>query len=752
MSTTPKVSVIMPSLNVANYIRECIESVINQSLRDIEIICVDAGSTDGTWEILQEFAQKDSRIRLIHSDKKSYGYQMNLGLDIASGEYIGIVETDDYAPDNMFEVLYHNAKENDVDIIKADYVEVWGNKGEYTFKTKNILTKQSQYYTIYDPSANPWLFYVPMMNWLGLFKREFLEKYHIRHNETPGASHQDMGFWFQTFCLAKRIYFINEALYHYRQDNPNSSINDHRKVYCVRDEYQFIWEFLAKYPDILAWCAPVYYHRMFGSYWFTYNKLDHTLRPLFLYEVLRNEFLTAQARNNFDISRFSISERKLLYQIIETPDLVLEQNFDREGIIASLTDKLGVLQSKLNQYQLRVNQLQDVQTDVVKTEFNNILVSVIIPVYNTEKYVQECIDSIINQSLQQIEIICVNDGSTDQSLQVLQNIARQDGRVKVLSQSNMGQSAARNRGLEIAQGKYVYFMDSDDRLKPEALEFLVSEADKNQLDVLYFDGAVFFDSEELKKKYLYMQGNYVRPQEYGEIYSGVKMLSLFHKDNVYRVSPCLQFISRVHLIKNHITFYEGIIYEDNLFNLRCMLSAERVSHRKKELFERRVRGDSTTMQKKDFKHLYGYLVCYVQMRKLLIEYMWNSDAIPEITIELNLISTIMKRYYNGLSQDQLKKISQLNSVELSFLRDILGGEKNNHNIQMPNNLASLELQLKKAQQEIIDIHNSYTYKIGRIITFIPRNIRKSVRCYKDNGLKYTLRKVVVHLFGNGVDK
>ena len=89
-----KVSVILPSLNVADYMEECLESVINQSLRELEIICVDAGSTDGTKEILDDYAGKDSRITVLQSDIKSYGKQVNIGLDYASGEYIGILETD----------------------------------------------------------------------------------------------------------------------------------------------------------------------------------------------------------------------------------------------------------------------------------------------------------------------------------------------------------------------------------------------------------------------------------------------------------------------------------------------------------------------------------------------------------------------------------------------------------------------------------------------------------------------------------
>ena len=96
-----KVSIIMPSLNVANYISECMDSVINQTLSDIEILCIDAGSTDGTLDILRDYESKDNRIKVIVSSMKSYGHQVNMGLDMAKGEYIGIVETDDYIESYM---------------------------------------------------------------------------------------------------------------------------------------------------------------------------------------------------------------------------------------------------------------------------------------------------------------------------------------------------------------------------------------------------------------------------------------------------------------------------------------------------------------------------------------------------------------------------------------------------------------------------------------------------------------------------
>lgn len=105
-----KISVIMPSLNVSKYIKQCLQSVLNQTLEDIEIICVDGGSTDGTLDIIQQYVKKDNRVKLIHSDIKSYGYQMNLGIKEASGDYIGIVETDDYIQSDMYRGMSESSR------------------------------------------------------------------------------------------------------------------------------------------------------------------------------------------------------------------------------------------------------------------------------------------------------------------------------------------------------------------------------------------------------------------------------------------------------------------------------------------------------------------------------------------------------------------------------------------------------------------------------------------------------------------
>jgi glycosyltransferase involved in cell wall biosynthesis len=111
-----KISVVVPVYNVEKYLKECIDSIINQTLEDIEIICVNDGSTDSSLEILNDYAKKDSRIIVINKSNSGYGHTMNMGLNAATGEYVGIIESDDFADKNMFEDLYKLAKEYDADI------------------------------------------------------------------------------------------------------------------------------------------------------------------------------------------------------------------------------------------------------------------------------------------------------------------------------------------------------------------------------------------------------------------------------------------------------------------------------------------------------------------------------------------------------------------------------------------------------------------------------------------------------------
>ena len=234
----PKATLILPSLNVGGYIEECLESVRCQSLEDIEILCIDAGSTDGTYEILREHAAADSRIRLIRSQVRSYGYQVNLGLSIARGEYVGIVETDDSIEPDMYETLCRVATEEGLDYAKGGfYTMATPCEGErYLLEHPLPDTGRLLSHTYYTDSPLSPDVYI----WNGVYRRAFLERNRIRLNESPGAAFQDCGLRYLTDMNLERGMFIDRLLYRYRRDNAASSTYDPRFARFNLQECRYI--------------------------------------------------------------------------------------------------------------------------------------------------------------------------------------------------------------------------------------------------------------------------------------------------------------------------------------------------------------------------------------------------------------------------------------------------------------------------------------------------------------------------------
>lgn len=132
----PKISVIVPCYNVGNYIRQCMDSIVNQTLKEIEIICINDGSTDETLSVLREFEAKDKRVTIIDKPNSGYGHSMNTGLKCARGEYVGIVESDDFIEPNMFEELYRLAKTHGVKVVKSNFFRHTKKKGD---KKEHVL-------------------------------------------------------------------------------------------------------------------------------------------------------------------------------------------------------------------------------------------------------------------------------------------------------------------------------------------------------------------------------------------------------------------------------------------------------------------------------------------------------------------------------------------------------------------------------------------------------------------------------------
>lgn len=237
-----RVSVVVPVYNVEKFLPQCMESLIGQTLNEMEIICVDDGSTDHCAELLDGYAEKYSRIRVIHKRNEGCGATMNCGFAEAKGEYVGIVESDDFVDQNMFEELYKCAKENDADVVKSDYCVYRGGESK-EIKTYPELDLMEGFYT---PRRYTDMFFEQRI-WAALYRRDFLEKNHITQNETPGASYQDVSFNFQVMSRAKRIYYLPKAFLHYRMDNPGSSIHSRSKTYALCGEMEHAETYLNEY-------------------------------------------------------------------------------------------------------------------------------------------------------------------------------------------------------------------------------------------------------------------------------------------------------------------------------------------------------------------------------------------------------------------------------------------------------------------------------------------------------------------------
>ena len=420
-SIAPFVSILMPSLNTARYIREALDSVVNQTLKNIEIICIDAGSTDGSREIIDEYAERDSRIRIIDSPVKSYGYQMNLGTAAAKGRYIGIVEPDDHVLPEMYEELYDKAIAEDADIVKGNCnLFMTDEDGAVVSKYCSIYPKWGvgNYGRLFDASDVPEAFREGTLGtWSGIYRRKLLLENHVRYSESAGASFQDTGFFFQTAICARRFMAVEKAYYNYRMDNPGSSRNDKSKLMVLWKEYEFLFNWLADYPDKrrLSVFEPYIHGRFFsGNFWLVEQIGLEPSKELV--DMLKKKFLEAVAAG-------FVRQRHMPLHVWNT--LV---SWTKDDIPVSCSCKI----------------------------------SIVIPCFNVARYIEACVDSILGQTLREWECLFVDDGSTDDTVEVIRKYAVKDSRIKLFEQPHTGVYEARNRAMREAKGEFLAFMDPDD--------------------------------------------------------------------------------------------------------------------------------------------------------------------------------------------------------------------------------------------------------------------------------------------------
>jgi len=235
----------------------------------------------------------------------------------------------------------------------------------------------------------------------------------------------------------------------------------------------------------------------------------------------------------------------------------------------------------------------------------SLLVSVIIPVYNVERYLSRCVDSVLAQTYNKIEIIIINDGSPDACPEICDEYARNNFSITVVHQKNKGLAEARNTGLSIARGQYVYFLDSDDYICKDAIEILAQKAGVLNLDVVMFDATTvdaydnIFENGTIEKWY-------IRKNDYSDVCTGIDMFRSMLSNGEYTCLVQLLFIKRDFLSHNKLSFYPGIMHDDQLFTLQSLMKAKRVAHINSRLFFRRWHSESNMAGTFNKNHVLGY--------------------------------------------------------------------------------------------------------------------------------------------------
>lgn len=352
----PKVSIVIPIYNVERYLRQCLDSVVNQTLKDIEIICVDDGSTDSSPDIIKEYVDKDPRVKVITKPNSGYGNSMNRGFDMAEGEYIGIVESDDYAELNMFERLYEIASKNDLDVIKSSFYFYYSVPKEKNEKME-IVSKVRERVTFCPsrdfkaPMEMVEFFNIKPSIWSAIYRKDFIREHNIRFLETPGAAFQDSSFNFKVMSLAQRVQLTREAFLHYRQDNESSSINSPGKVFCVCDEYAEMKKFLETNPYNRGILECVCNRIKYDTYMWNFERLSPKYKFLFI-ERAAEEFKEDFENGTMDARFFEAYKWKDVKKLVEDPI-----DYYTEKVLKSPGNSARELNEIKNSYSYRVGRM-----------------------------------------------------------------------------------------------------------------------------------------------------------------------------------------------------------------------------------------------------------------------------------------------------------------------------------------------------------------------------------------------------------
>lgn len=532
----PKISILIPTYNVELYIKECMDSIISQyNFHNLEIICINDGSTDSSIEILYQYQKIYNFIKIINQPNSGYGAAINTGLKHATGEYVGIVEPDDYISSNMYQELLKLAYvDPNVDIIRGTAIAFTKDgplDGLYGQAPKECVNHT------FNVQMHPNLLTIPPAIWTSLYRRAFLVENNIILPESLGASYQDVAFFIQTMILAKKIKTTWKPFYFYRNDNMTASRFSKGKVDVIFDMYDWLDKKLDLYNPI--WKKQVI-NRMMNDFKWSYGRVD---------DIYKNRYLNNVGiyLNKFDSLNITLNDIEEKFHSFNK-EVVQKSNYNKRGI-GGFTIQKG-----------------------------QPIISLIVPTYNAQEYVTEFLDSIVNQDHSDYEIILVNDCSKDRTLEILNNYDFKTLKHKIVSLSeNKGASNARNMGIKYASGVYLRFVDCDDFLPEGSLSYMKSMVRQHRSDI--FKGYLYGYDYKAGKRFENLWG--------GRNYQSQLMANQLPSNcpDCWNLYDHQAFIIRKDLIDKHKIEYPILKnYQDPPFIAKCLSVASKVTILPKDVY------------------------------------------------------------------------------------------------------------------------------------------------------------------------
>lgn len=691
-----KISVIMCIYNSEKTLTDSITSFQAQYLKDIELICINDGSTDHSLQLLNQFAKQDSRIRVLSQENAGAAISRNKGMDIAKGEYIAFLDSDDkYVDNQVLKTLYQLAKKYDADVAGGSLVRISDGKiisskfggFNYAFDKEKVMTYRDFQQAFYFQRF--------------IFSREMLQKNHVQFPNY--RRFQDAVFMPNAMAFSNKIAVTDKPVYLYNAP-------DTEKFYSYTDSV--VNDMVQGHIDILRFASKNNYEKLFS--WC----LDRILKN----PIVKNLMQTSMASGNTKLSEYA-SEIKTIITENKSKIGKLEMWYLDVFIGATIIKE----ESKVIELSESIKTTRQYEQPNIEP-----LVSFIVPAYNMEAYIDTTIRSISQQSYKNIEIICVNDGSTDKTLPILQDWEKKDPRITIINQENKGLSAARNTGIKNANGKYIRFVDSDDAVPCQATGPLIHFAETNDLDCIVFDGKSFYEDYPMafeKPIYVYYYERHYN--NIGTVLTGKELMASLIEDDSYLENAGLLLLKKDYILKNDLFFQEGVLHEDKLYTFDVLLNAEKSAYLDEIGFLRRVRKNSIMTKEFTHKNTCDYYTSFINIhdhaqKADLTEYQRN-----QINSLLDKILAETRRLYTKLSKEEKEKCTlELDKQSYNFKllikeatnKDATIAKLKKEALQHQNKIKQLEKDLALYKKKLSVTRNSSNWKVGKFILFIPKKI------------------------------